>query len=150
MLNLNAYVILGGLSHESARRTGAQWRGIEAAESFALLCRRSWEIRSRIWWEKWTHRWRSFAWTSSRSRCIVVQPRASSFPSHRTISICFGIRNIEHYRCKCDMLQSTYILPGPVISAHPVVVQNSLMVPYTRLTCSKSASAENESEIVWL
>lgn len=48
------------------------------------------------------------------------------------------------------MFQSTYLLPGPVMSAHPVVVQNSLMVPYTRLTFSKSANAKNERKILWL
>lgn len=34
-----------------------------------------------------------------------------------------------------------YLFPGPVMSGHPDVVQNSLIVPYTKFTCSNSANA---------
>jgi len=47
----------------------------------------------------------------------------------------------------CWVLQTpqnemTYLSPGPVISGHPDMVQNSEMVPYTRLIWSKNAIAE--------
>lgn len=36
---------------------------------------------------------------------------------------------------------NTYRLHGPLISGHPDIEQNSEMVPYSRLICSKKAIA---------
>jgi hypothetical protein len=40
----------------------------------------------------------------------------------------------------------TYLSPGPVISGQPDIVQNSEMVPYTRLIWSKNAIAERTNQ----
>lgn len=39
-----------------------------------------------------------------------------------------------------------YLCPGPVISGHPDIVQNSLTVPYTKLTWSKRAIARKKEK----
>ena len=38
----------------------------------------------------------------------------------------------------------TYVFPGAVIEAHPVVVQYSDTVPYNKFICSKNEIAKKE------
>lgn len=58
------------------------------------------------------------------------------------IDCCVTAGVIGTVAAKCSFVVFAYLFPGPVISGHPVVVQNSLIVPYTRFTCSNSANAK--------